>query len=428
MLVTYTTFAPRNERITMKIIHTADWHLGNTFHGHSREEEHHHFLEWLLAQIIIQKPDALVVAGDIYDTANPSARAEEMLYAFLLRVTNALPGLQVVLIAGNHDSGGRLEAPSDLLKLHNIYVRGVVRFTEKGEPDFSNLLLPLSPRDTKEAACVCLALPYLRSNDCPPGYTIEKGISYYLEELIKCYRKSDYRGLPLLLAAHFYAAGAEICESEHSERLVVGGSEAVNSSILPSDLSYIALGHIHKGQRVKSASQAFYAGSPLPMSFAEVGYRRGVMLVEIDGEGNTVTTRLDYSPRRALMTIPDRKGEAFSPESALESVARLPKRKKNDENMDYPYLEIRVRESQPEPDLLYRLTEALADRAVLLCRCLRSGSDGTTKGESTEKETRETFTPLDLARICFRKEYKNAEMPQPLVDRFKIAEEEAHKI
>ena len=96
----------------MKILHTADWHLGNNFHGYDRTDEHRHFLRWLLEVMEEKQPDVLIVAGDVFDTANPSARAEELLYDFLLRATQTVRGLQIVLIAGNHDSAGRLEAPA----------------------------------------------------------------------------------------------------------------------------------------------------------------------------------------------------------------------------------------------------------------------------------------------------------------------------
>lgn len=84
----------------MKILHTADWHLGNVFHGHVRTDEHQHFLQWLLGVIEERKPDALLITGDVFDTANPSASAEELFYDFLLQATSTLPGLQVVITAG----------------------------------------------------------------------------------------------------------------------------------------------------------------------------------------------------------------------------------------------------------------------------------------------------------------------------------------
>ena len=122
----------------MKIIHTSDWHLGNSFHGHSREAEHAHFLGWLTEKLTQQQPDALIISGDIFDSANPSAAAENMFYEFLARAGEVVKGIQVVVIAGNHDSGGRLEAPAGLLKMHNVYVRGMLKTTPDGEPDYES--------------------------------------------------------------------------------------------------------------------------------------------------------------------------------------------------------------------------------------------------------------------------------------------------
>ena len=147
----------------MKILHTADWHLGNIFHGHNRICEHQHFLTWLLATLRTERPDALVIAGDIFDSPNPSATAEEMLYNFLVDASEAVQGMQIIAIAGNHDSAGRIDAPAQLLKRHKIYVRGTLpRNTETVEIDYDELILPLSSKEDDEAQVVCLAVPYLR--------------------------------------------------------------------------------------------------------------------------------------------------------------------------------------------------------------------------------------------------------------------------
>ena len=147
----------------MNIIHTADWHLGNTFHGYSRLEEHRHFLEWLLGVLRARRPDVLLVTGDVFDSANPSAAAERLYYNFLMQAVQAVKGLQVVITAGNHDSPGRLEATAEMLRAFNVYVRGYVhRDPETDEPDVESLLLPLSSRLSPEAQVVCFALPFLR--------------------------------------------------------------------------------------------------------------------------------------------------------------------------------------------------------------------------------------------------------------------------
>ena len=416
----------------MKILHTADWHLGNTFHGHARLDEHQHFLNWLLLTLKEQQPDALVVAGDVFDSANPSAAAEELLYDFLLRATIEVPGLQIVLTAGNHDSAGRLEAPAALLKTHNIYVRGTIHYTPKGEPDFDYYLLPLAERQSGHAACVCMALPYLRGGDYPAGMTPEEGLRFFFKQLHQHLRKSNYKGLPVVVAAHFYASGADICKDDHSERLVVGGQDCVNADVVGGNVSYVALGHIHKAQQIKGDAYAFYAGSALPMSFSEVAYRHGVQLVDIDPQGEAVAQFIEYTPLRSLMTIPAH-GRAVRAEQVLDCIAELPKRGKNDDSHTWPYLEIHVEEAQPQPTLMHDVMEALQDRAVHFCRMLRVRPEGkATDADNNATDTAATadalsaLTPLDLAKRNFEARF-NSPMPDELIQRFNLAQQAAEK-
>lgn len=413
----------------MKLIHTADWHLGNSFHGHSRTEEHRHFLERLLDELVERQPDALLVAGDIYDSPNPPAAAEELLYDFLLRATTEVPGLQAVLIAGNHDSAGRLEAPAELLKTHNVYVRGTVRFLPDGTPDFGYHLLPLAERATGKAACVCLALPFLRGSDYPAGMSPEEGLRHFFGGLHKEVRRSPWKGLPVVTAAHFYAAGAEICAGERSERLVAGGQDCVDASVAARGTAYVALGHLHRAQQVRGAAATYYAGSALPMSFTERGYRHGVWQVEIDGEGATQVTRVGIEPLRRLVTIPE-KGNAASAAEVLQAIGTLPKRKKGDPGDDWPYLEIRLAETQPEPTLMHDVTGMLVDRAVRFCRMLRvlpeaAGKTGAGRDASASPWTGGTeVPPLKLASDHYLARF-GEEMPPALADRFRQAEQAA---
>lgn len=401
----------------MKILHTADWHLGNTFHGHDRTAEHRHFLAWLLATLRERRPDALIVAGDVFDTTNPSARSESLLYDFLLEATEAVPGLQIVILAGNHDSAGRLEAPAALLKTHNVYVRGHIHYTaEAGVPDYDYHILPLATLAGGEAVCVCFALPFLRSSDYPAGMNGEQALSHYFTALHKQLRRSAFKGLPVVAASHFYATGAEICEYDHSERVVVGGQESVSVGVVGRDVSYTALGHIHKPQAVGKGSPAFYAGSPLPLSFGELNYDHGVQWVEIDEEGQAHVSRLSYSPLRRLLRLPEH-GSATIHE-ILDLVARLPQRKGETCSDAAPYLELCVREQQPEPTLVNDLLRALADRDVHFCRVMRDLPDARRKaGEPETRPDVATLTPLALAEEVFSLRY-GSPLPPALKERF----------
>ena len=292
----------------MKILHTADWHLGNVFHGHNRIGEHRHFLAWLLDTLKEECPDVLVIAGDIFDSPNPSAAAEEMFYNFLIDASEAVMGMQIVAIAGNHDSAGRIDAPAQLLHRHNVYVRGTLpRNPKTGEIDYERLIIPLSKRSTTEPEMVCLAVPYLRPSDYPVGMGNGEGLRGLFSALLQEVNRGPHKGLPIISVAHFYAAGAEICENEHSERLVIGGQDCVEADVVGKNVCYTALGHLHKAQKVKSAvSEMQYSGSPIPMSFSESHYQHGLTLVEIDAAGHVETQRIVYTPQRQLTTLPTR--------------------------------------------------------------------------------------------------------------------------
>ena len=409
----------------MKIIHTADWHLGNVFHRHHRVAEHRHFFGWLRDTIVAQQPDALIVSGDIFDGPNPSAEVQRLFYDFLTHLSVEHPGMSIVLIAGNHDSGARLEAGEELLRMHNIYVRGTVWRDAEGEPYFERMILPLTPRGSNTAEVVCFALPFLRPADYPTGLSVQEGIKHYLTNLDKRLKKTEFKRLPVMVAAHFYAHGALIQEQEHSERLVVGGQDRVDADIMGEGFSYVALGHIHKAQQV--STNTYYAGSALPMSFSERFYHHGVEMVEIGEDGETVVSHLEYNPLRHLLTIPA-KGSAV-PATIMDEICKLPEREKKDNGEAWPYLELRVLEEQPEPNFLHEVTEALSTKAVLFCRMTRE----TPKTSSPTSETTgsieaiRNLTPMEMAQMVFDSRY-GSEMPDSLRLRFEQAEKECTDI
>ena len=406
----------------MKIIHTADWHLGNVFHRHNRVAEHRHFFGWLRDTIVQQQPDALIVSGDIFDGPNPAAEVQRLFYDFLTHLSVEHPGMSIILIAGNHDSGARLEAGEELLRLHNIFVRGTVWKDAEGETYFERMILPLAPRGSDTAEVVCYALPFLRPADYPAGLSVQDGLRHYLTNLDKLLKKTAFKRLPVVVAAHFYAHGALIQAHEHSERLVVGGQDMVEIDTMGKDYAYVALGHIHRPQAVGNCANVRYAGSPLALSFSERDYKRAVNLVEIDTQGHVETTSLFYTPLCALISLPER--GALDPQEALSRLRSLPDAQPDDDREAYPYVEMNIRLAQPEPELRRRIGEIIEHKAVKFCRITTSTYREQSAQDDTQRPAVENSlhsqAPIDIAKQYYTARYGN-EMPEALVERFNIA-------
>lgn len=408
----------------MRILHTADLHLGNIFYRHSRIAEHKHFLQWLLSEIARREIDALIISGDIFDHPNPGAEVQRLFFDFLTQAVTQNEGLQIVVIAGNHDSGIRLEAPEAILRLHNIYICGCVPRDADNHADIEQLILPLSPRSTSEAAVVCYALPFLHSYDYPAGMNMGEGVRYYLQSLDKALKKTPFRGLPIVVAAHFYAAGAMINAQEHSERLVVGGQDMVEATVIDHHYAYTALGHIHRAQEVDDRENVRYAGSPIPLSFGERGYHRSVVCVDIDHRGGVAIEEISYTPLCSLLSLPER--GAATPEEALRLLAALPTAHEDDDTASYPFMELNVSLSRPEPTLRHQLLEALQDKAVRFCRITTAA----TRHRSVEREkdlptvegVLQNISPIDLAGKYYRERF-DSELPETLAQRFHQAEQ-----
>ena len=423
----------------MKIIHTADWHLGDSFHGFDRTMEHEHFLRWLQEVIDREKPDALLLAGDVFDTANPSVQAEEMLYGFLASATAAHPGLRIIITAGNHDSGRRLQAPAELLRPMGVEIRGVVEHDEKGQPLTDNLIIPIGPAGKTQAEAVVIAVPYLRTGDYEFKDNISRSVRDFLQGIVAKARKQYGKDIPMLLMAHLYAAGSEIAATEHSERLVVGGEDCIDARGIDAGVDYVALGHIHKAQQVGAPtpqSQAtaplgqggisdkmmFYAGSPMPMSFAEKNYSHGVNMITLGANGGAMVERLEYEPLRGIVSVPE-KGAAPLGE-VLELLRALPKAK--GDSAEWPYLEIRLKENELNPAAHNEIVAALEGHAVRLCRLVREVPEG--KAESRHRKMQSldqlrNISPLDIAHDAYLAA-TGQEMSEEVAKRFKKAAEE----
>lgn len=407
----------------IRILHTADWHLGQTFFGYDRSEEHELFLNWLAEEMKQKEIDALIIAGDVFDVSNPSAASQSIYYRFICRVTAENPQLQIVIVAGNHDSAARLEAPLPLLQAMRTEVRGVVRKLEGGEIDYDHLTVELKNRNG-EVELLCMAVPFLRQGDYPAvmteGNPYTEGVRELYTQLLKRLWKRRKEHQAIVAIGHLQATGSEIAEKDYSERTVIGGLECVSPDAFSEQIAYTALGHIHKSQRVSGREYIRYAGSPIPMSFAEKHYHHGVVMVTFD-EGSVVEMqRLECPKLVPLVSVPDR--EPALPEVVLEALKALP-----EVNGVAPYLEVKVLLEEPEPMLRQEVEEALKDKNYRLARIV---STYHSEAQSIEKESEEwkrglqEMSPLQIAQSAFEKIYQ-VEMPEELTDLFQEALEAA---
>ena len=403
----------------IRILHTADWHLGQTFFGYDRTEEHEVFLNWLAEEIRQKEIDALIIAGDVFDVSNPSAASQSMYYQFIYRVTAENPYLQIVIVAGNHDSAARLEAPLPLLQAMRTEVRGVVRKLEGGEIDYDHLTVELKNRKG-EVELLCMAVPFLRQGDYPAvqteGNPYAEGVRELYAQLLQRLWKRRTENQAILAIGHLQATGSEIAEKDYSERTVIGGLECVSPEAFSEQIAYTALGHIHKAQRVSGRENVRYAGSPIPMSFAEKHYHHGVVMVTFDGGCAVDIERLECPKLIPLVSVPN--GEPVSPEAILEALKELP-----ETEVVAPYLEVKVLLEEPEPMLRQEIEDALADKNYRLARIVstyRTETGNTTKENENWKRGLQEMSPLQIAQSAFEKIYQ-VEMPVELTGLFEEA-------
>ncbi len=272
----------------MKFLHTADWHLGRQFHNVSLIEDQRHVLGQLVALAGDNRVDAVVIAGDVYDRAVPNPEAVTLLDQFLSQVVGEL-GIPVIMIAGNHDSAGRLGFGSALLAASGLHIFGPVQ----ADPGVATLEDPWGP--VHFAGLPTAAPAAVRAaTGTSDVHTHEAALA----TLADAARARVPAGERSVCVAHCFVAGGE--ESESERPLSVGGAGSVPKSVFEG-FTYTALGHLHRPQRL--GERIHYAGSLLKYSFSEISHVKSVHLVEMDGEGGVAVTPHRLPPLRDLRLI-----------------------------------------------------------------------------------------------------------------------------
>jgi len=275
----------------MRILHTSDWHIGHKLYERSRVEEHRKFLEWLLEIIKEKGIDALLVAGDIFDTALPAAESMDLYYPFLSRLYKETSA-SAVIIAGNHDSAIRLAAPREFLKMGHIHVVGIFE-------NIDECIVTLKKGDSVVAIA---AVPYLSESEILPHVSFEGDIERaerYREAVKKLYRHCVAKmppEVPKILMGHLFVQGGKTGASERT--VLVGGTMLTRVADFPEEVNYVALGHLHRPQQIKGREYpVLYSGSVLPLTFQEATYDKKLYIFdsssrELEEEGVPVFQEL----------------------------------------------------------------------------------------------------------------------------------------
>ena len=410
----------------MKILHTADWHIGQTFHEYDRSYEHQQYLDWLVTTIKDKQIDVLLISGDVFDLSNPSAASVKMFYSFLREAIKINPDLQIIITAGNHDSASRLESPKPLLESSNIHIVGIVERKEDGSIDYDKLVIPIKDKTGKIKAW-CLAVPFLRMGDYPAipdcANPYAEGVAKLYEDVYQFAFAKKQVGQSIICMGHLHTQQAEITDMDKTERVIMGGVECIAASAFHIDIKYVALGHIHKAQKVGGKDHIRYCGSPIPMSFSEMNYKHQVIVFDLDGEHISNLESVEVPLSVKLLRVPSKNSKLSEVLSALDQLSSSVANR-----VLAPYLEVRVLLDGPEPGLRHKIETALTGKYVRLAKIdvkyPASPSAEKNVGLAAEDQLKE-LKPLEVFSKIYQSKF-NTSVPDTIQQLFnQVADEVA---
>lgn len=378
----------------MKIIHTADWHLGQLFYGYERNDEHRHMARCLIDAVAAHRPDALIVAGDIFNTPNPPIAALGIYNETMMRLHEIAPEMKIVVLAGNHDSASRLEVTSALWRHFNLEI--VTGLTPEGR------IIELPGKG------YIAAIPYIyegnypdAGDDCPT----DERIRLFHQKLLDDIAAGNADGLPVVMTAHI--AVSDSTSAKLSDRYL----SYHPLTVMGEGYDYLALGHIHKSLTMHSGEAAArYSGSPLSVSFDEEP-THSFTLVDIAARGAQPDTELLEIPViRPLETFPE-----DCPVEFEQTIELIDKYLPTDHDC---YLRVMIKcDDGIAGNAKIRLAEALSGKKARFC-LLTPVTTAAGRGESFKRITREEISvkePSDLAAEYFAARF-GCEMPKEFFD------------
>lgn len=411
----------------IKILHTADWHIGQLFHEYDRTYEHQQFLNWLLEALITEQIDVLLISGDVFDLSNPSAASVKMFYSFLNHAIRKNPDLQIIVTAGNHDSASRLESPKPLLESSNIHIIGLVQKDNSGSIDYSKITIPIKDKNGNTVLW-CIAAPFLRMGDypsipnCSNPYT--EGVNAFYKEAYDYVASQKEAGQTIIAMGHLHAQQAEVGDVDKTERLIMGGVESISAAAFDTNIRYVALGHIHKAQRIGGQDHIRYSGSPLPMSFSETNYKHQVIVFDVE-DGNIENLRsIEIPVAVPLKRTPTVHSTLLEVVSALQQLETF-----EGDTHTAPYLEVRVLLEGPEPGLRHKIETALIGKNYRLAKIdVRYATSGSQAKEDSvlSSEQLKELQPMEVLDKVYHSKYSNP-VPKDLQRLFQQVAQEVNE-
>lgn len=384
----------------MRLIHTSDWHLGQYFFTKSRAAEHQAFLNWLIKQVEQQQVDALIVAGDLFDTGSPPSYARELYNRFVVELQRT--GCQLVVLGGNHDSVATLNESRELLSCLNTTVIASAQSAPEQQ------ILVLNRRDGQPGAVLC-AIPFLRPRDLLTSRAGESGAQKQqaLQEAIAEHYQTLYQaacehrdqlGLPLPIVATGHLTTVGVTTSDSVRDIYIGTLDAFPAQAFPP-ADYIALGHIHRAQNVAKSEHIRYSGSPIPLSFDELGKAKSVFMVDFaDGALQQVEalTIPQFQPMQLI------KGDLAEIERQLRQFA--------DYDGELPvWLDIEVATQDYLSDIQRRI-QLLADELPVEVVLLRRSKEQ--RRQAIAQQDKETLNELSVNEVFERRLAQETELPE----------------
>lgn len=374
----------------LRLLHTSDWHLGHSLYSYDRSDEMHRMFDNIRDACLRLHPDALIIAGDIFDTPSPPAAVQRAFTDFLLELRAELPEMAIVAVAGNHDSASRLEIDSPLWRLQGVHVLGWPPETwSKDDPDCTDTEVETLSEPWRHIVVIpgkgaIAAIPYLpgRNSGAAPR---EKRI--LAEALAEMERVAP--GLPKVAVGHM--AVGKWCDDGRNNPDSIGNLTTLPSSIFSADWDYVALGHIHRRQIV--APNIAYSGSPYPVGFDEA-YPHGGIGVTISAPGEVSLEDIDFEPQHSLLTLPS---EPLPPAEALDSIAA-----ESAQEGDFIRLNVGI-EAELPADLNEQAAARCAAIGARFCTVkytdLRRRSDDADRATFNDADEFRAALPADICRL-----------------------------